>query len=151
MKFGNLTFRTLGGVTAFGAVLLGGCDAATSVGGEAGQEEAAVALDPYLAAPVIGDLWAAKLDEFSDYGFGQDGDGVGAAYGLLKVIEVDDSSVTVITETGAWPNAAGTLGELQGDLAAISWDETETIAIDRADLANLVEQEHILETRRLSE
>jgi len=149
MKFGNLNFRALGGVAALGAIMLSGCDAATSVSD--GQEVTAATLDPILAAPAVGDLWAAKLDEFSDYEFGQDGDEMGAAYGLLKVTQVEAASVTVITESGAWPSPEGTLGELQGDLSGIVWDESESISIDRADLPGLVEQGHILETRRLSE
>ncbi len=152
MKFGTLTFRAMGGVAAFGAVLLGGCDAVTSVtGGADGQEVAAAALEPNLAQPAVGDLWAAKLDEFSSYEFGDNGEELPAAYGLMKVIEVEDDQLVLITEIGAWPTAEGTLGELGGDLAAISWDENENISVDRAELPALVEQGHILETRRMAE
>ena len=73
------------------------------------------------------------------------------AFGLMKVVAVSDDSVTVITEMGAWPVAAETVNELNGDLSAITWDETEEIPISRTDLPNLVESGHIVETRRLQE
>ena len=152
MKFNEFNRRTLAPLAAFGAVFLAGCDAApSSAGGSTGQEETASALDPYLANPAEGDLWAAKLDEFSNYDFGEDGEDMGDAYGLLQVVEVGDERVMVITESGAWPNSDGTINELRGDLAAITWDDSETIPVNRADLADLVEKGHILETRRLSE
>jgi len=152
MKFTKLNAGSAGLIAAFGAVLLAGCDAAAPVDADgASQEEAAATLDPYLANPAEGDLWAAKLDEFSTRDFGQGGEDMGDAFGLMKVIQFDEDKITVITESAAWPVAESTVNELRGDLSGITWDESEEISINRADLASLVEKEHILETRRLEE
>lgn len=135
-------------LATFGAVLLAGCDAGGLM--SSGVDTEALAADPILAEPAVGDLWAAKLDEFSSSDFSDnDGSEIPAAYGLLQVINVTDDSVVVITEMGAWPMASGTMDEIDGDLSAITWDPSEEITIDRADIPGLVESGYILKTRRM--
>ena len=146
MKISNFKKPMTAALAAFGAVLLAGCDA----GGSGEGYEAAAALDPVLAEPQVGDLWAAKLDEFSQAEFGNPGDPLEDAYGLLKVTQVSDDRVIVITEVGAWPMASGTTEELRGNLSAITWDESEEIPINRTDIQDLVASGYILETRRMA-
>lgn len=115
-------------------------------------EAAAPALDPILANPQVGDLYAAELTHFSRANFNQASSG-GAqpvSYGLLKVVDVNPTQITVITEMGAWPQQDGALNDLAGDHANISWDESERIPINRADLARLVADGKILRTRRMT-
>ncbi|OAM31214.1 MULTISPECIES: hypothetical protein [Eikenella] len=107
---------------------------------------AAADLDPILAEPQVGDLYAAKLSDFSAADFG---DNKTVSYGLMKVVQVQPDRIIVITEDAAWENPRGARNDLNGDLADISWDESEQIPIKRADLAKLVADGSILETRRL--
>ncbi len=107
---------------------------------------AADALDPILADPQVGDLYAAKLSDFSAAEFG---DNKEVSYGLMKVVRVQPDRIIVITEDAAWENPRGARNDLNGDLADITWDESEQIPIKRADLAKLVADGSILETRRL--
>lgn len=111
---------------------------------------AAASLDPILQNPQVGDLYAAELSEFSAYNFGgQNGkEAMTQAYGLLRVVKVEDDKVMVITQNQASPNARGARNELNGDLTNIGWDEEERIPIRRDRFAQLVEQEKILEVRR---
>lgn len=134
-------------LAAASALMLSACDAGVST--DAGEYSAAD-VDPYLADPAVGDLWAAKLDEFSAREFNVESSGSSSAYGLMKVVEVNDERVMVITENAAWPMASGSLDDLRGDLADIEWDETETIPVNRADIPGLVESDYILETRRMA-
>ncbi|WP_299193103.1 hypothetical protein [uncultured Erythrobacter sp.] len=152
MKFSRFNRLSAGAVAALGAVLLSACDAAPTGGAAgSGDEYSAVLADPILADPVAGDLWAAKLDEFSNADFGMGTEQGADAYGLMKVISVSEDRVVVITENAAWPVPSETVNELRGDLAAIVWDESEEIPINRSDLQSLVDSEYILETRRLEE
>ena len=109
----------------------------------------APALDSVLAEPKVGDLYAAKLSSFSDQGFGQDGKVQSVAYGLMKVVDVQADTITVITEDAAWPEADGARKDLNGDLSDITWDESERIEVKRADLPRMVADGRIVETRRL--
>ena len=154
----NISTRTL--VTAFGVALLAsvtacnkGGDTATTGNAASGASTAATpALDPILADPKVGDLYAAELTAFSGMNFNANR-GTGAvqdkAYGLLKVVEVTPERVTVITETGAWPKPQGARNDLRGTMSDIPWDESEKIPLNRADFARLVAEEKILETRRM--
>ena len=63
----------------------------------------AAGLDPILAEPKVGDLYAAKVSAFSKEGFEEHG----VAYGLMKVVDVQADKIIVITEDAAWPEAAG--------------------------------------------
>jgi hypothetical protein len=118
-----------------------------------GTTAATPALDPILADPKVGDVYAAELTAFSGMNFNANR-GSGAAqdkaYGLLKVVEVTPERVTVITEMGAWPRPQGARNDLRGTMADIRWDDSEKIPVNRADFARLVAEEKILETRRMS-
>jgi len=148
MNFLNTKKLLLSGFAALSLVSLSACDAVSSV---AGGELSASADDPVLAEPAVGDLWSAELSEFSDQTFGDGSEEYTDAYGLMKVIEVSDDAVVVITEMGAWPNGPSSVLELNGDLAAITWDESEEITVNRADIPGLIEKGHILASRRLEE
>jgi hypothetical protein len=129
----------------------GGTAGATADAPEA--KAAAADLDPILADPKVGDLYAAELTAFSGFNFNSNngsGSAQDKAYGLLKVVEVTPERVVVITETGAYPRPQGARNDLRGNLASITWDESEKIPVNRADFARLVAEEKILETRRLS-
>lgn len=109
----------------------------------------ATALDPILAEPKTGDLYAAKLSAFSAAEFGGKNAEEQTSYGLMMVVDVKPDRIMVITEDAAWPNPTGAKNDLNGDLADITWDESERIPIKRADLAQLVAAGSILEVRRL--
>ncbi len=156
MTSSRTSLRNTALIGALALAALTGCDAMTSSAptaeGAANGAAAAPALDPILANPQVGDLYAAELSAFSAASF-SDGDTEGAelskAYGMLKVVAVSDTTVTVITENGAWAESAGAVEELGGDLSTISWDESEQIPIQRAQLAQMVTDGKILRTRRL--
>lgn len=170
----SIRFAWLGGVAAI--AMLGGCNNlmpagnsaqagntaqpanATAEAPDAAPAPAAAqgALDPILANPQVGDLYAAELTAFSAQNFGSatpadanGNGGNGRAYGLLRVVDVSPERVTVITETSAWENSRGAVNDLRGDLANINWDEDERIPINRAELARLVADGKIIETRRM--
>ncbi|NZA27275.1 hypothetical protein H0E84_12865 [Luteimonas sp. SJ-92] len=113
----------------------------------AGAATAQAELDPILADPQPGDLYAAEVTHFSGVSFGDNEDR--KAYGLMKVREVTADQVMVITEMGAWPKGRGAVNELRGDLSEITWDEQEVIPLYRNELAGLVADGKILEVRRL--
>ena len=117
-------------------------------GTDATATEATAALDPVLAAPQVGDVYAAELTHFSGVDFAGTGTGE-AAYGLMRVIAVDDERITLNTETGAWPKPRGAINELRGDQAEINWDEDEKIEVYRRELPELVAEGRILEARRM--
>lgn len=104
----------------------------------------ATSLDARYADPKVGDLYSAELTHFSAYDFG-----TGAtAYGMMRVIEVNDTTIGLYTETGAWPEAKGAIQELRGNLAGIEWHDGEKIQIARNELAQLVADKKILDVRR---
>ncbi len=105
-------------------------------------------LDPVLAAPRVGDVYAAELTHFSGVEFAGSEDGE-AAYGLMRVIAVNEERITLNTENSAWPKPRGAINELRGDQADISWDEQETIEVYRRELPQLVAEGRILEARRM--
>lgn len=127
--------------------------AADKAGAAPAAQAAASDLDPILANPQVGDLYAAELTAFSAQNFGSAGPNESGnsekAYGLLRVVDVTPERVTVITETSAWPNSRGAVNDLRGDLANITWDEQERIPINRAELARMVADGKIVETRRM--
>ncbi|MFM6854968.1 MAG: hypothetical protein ACKOUM_12900 [Sphingopyxis sp.] len=123
-----------------------------ATGAAAASASSGPALDPLLADPKVGDLYASKLSAFSAMEFnegrpertGKD------SFGLLKVVEVNADRVTVITEKSAWDEPDGALADLRGDLADIEWDPEERIPVNRADFAQLMADGKLLETRRLT-
>lgn len=125
-----------------------GQNAPAAPGTDATAAEATPALDPVLAAPQVGDVYAAELTHFSGVDFSGPATGE-AAYGLMRVIAVDDERITLNTETGAWPKPRGAINELRGDQAEINWDEDEKIEVYRRELPQLVADGRILEARRM--
>ena len=105
----------------------------------------AAGLDPILAEPKVGDLYAAKVSAFSKEGFEEHG----VVYGLMKVVEVQPNHIIVITEDAGWETPKMAKKDLNGDLSNINWDESERIQIERADLSRMVLDGRIVETRRL--
>jgi hypothetical protein len=146
-------------VAALSFTSLSACDSAgtTAAKGEAGTTAAATAapasdLDPVLASPQVGDVYAAELSAFSSYDFneGQPDRAGQKSYGLMKVVEVSDERITVVTENAAWPQPRGALTDLRGAMADITWDDNERIPINRADLSKHVSDGKIIETRRMT-
>lgn len=158
------SFRTAALAGALALVSLTGCDALTggnqAAGSDAaagadsgtdaaaGSDSAATDLDPILAAPQEGDVWAADLNHFSAEDFGSGGEAQEDAFGQLKVVAVTPEKVTVVTENAAWPNAEGARRELQDRATSITWDENERIDINRSELGQLMADGKILATRR---
>lgn len=110
-----------------------------------GTQSDAAGLDPVLADPKVGDLYAAKVSAFSKEGFEEHG----VVYGLMKVVEVQPNHIIVITEDAGWETPKMAKKDLNGDLSNINWDESERIQIKRADLSRMVLDGRIVETRRL--
>ncbi len=155
MRMKALTLVSLAGLALAGCNAGSGTAADGSSASEAASSDssdATATLDPLLASPQVGDIWAGELSAFSSYDFTSGADESkrsGKAYGLMRVVEVSDDRVTIITETGAWPEVRGAVGELRGDMAGITWDENERIPVNRSDFAQLVEEGKIAETRRI--
>lgn len=139
---------------SFALLALAGCKPGADAGASAGGETAAAApaqADALLADPRVGDLWAAELSHFSGGEFGDGAETTETVYGLMKVVEVTPEQVVLVTETGAWPKKQGAINDLRGDLASISWDESEKIPLKREEVAVLAGRGKILETRRLAQ
>ncbi len=118
-----------------GAALLAGCT------GKADLEK--------IESPAVGDLYAAELSAFSDYGFSDDdGNGIEPAYGLLQVIAVNDAQVVVITENAGSQDRTVARTDLKGDLVGIAFDDSEKIAISRPDLRKAWDDKLIFGVRR---
>ena len=110
-----------------------------------GTQSDTAGLDPVLADPKVGDLYAAKVSAFSKEGFEEHG----VVYGLMKVVEVQPNHIIVITEDAGWETPKMAKKDLNGDLSNITWDESERIQIERVDLSRMVLDGRIVETRRL--
>src|SRR5687768_12524852 len=93
--------------------------------------------DELLAAPQVGDMYASELSHFAQFEY------EGRSYGLMKVVSVTDGSVTVVTDSAAWPDRSGANGDLGGDPSNVRWDTQNTIRIARAELPALYEEERI--------
>ncbi len=124
------------------ALCMGSLTACSGTSGETATatEESAPALDPILASPQVGDLWSGELTHFSAANFNRDGgESMTAAYGMMRVVDVTDDKVTVITEQGAYPSSDPAVAELNsGSLSNVTWDESERIPVNRSELQQLV-------------
>ena len=108
-------------------------------------------VDPNLAliqAPVVGDIYAAELTEFTTAEFTKDGEDTGRGYGLLKVVEVQPDKVVVITENAASEDPALSKQDIKGDLSNITFDELEKIDVVRSQLEKAYAAGTIYEVRR---
>lgn len=103
--------------------------------------------DPTIVAPSVDDVWAADLHHFSAYTFG-DFDADRPAWGLLKVVAVEAETVTVITTIEADGGPSRAREWLRGDIAALEFDESERIPVQRSELLDLLSAGHIVATRR---
>ncbi len=102
-----------------------------------------------LEAPAVGDVYAAQLSEFSDYGFtDESGKDLAPAYGLMKITSVDDANVVVITENAASGEQAVSKQDIDGDQTDIAFDDSEQIAIARADLLKAWDDKLIYAVKR---
>jgi hypothetical protein len=150
------SFTTLGACDAISGLTGGGDEAAApaaagagaGAGGGAAAAPAAPAFDSNVAQlgdPQVGDVWAANLDHFSAIEFGEPG---GAdVFGLVQVVDVNDTQVTIITATSSAPNQSGAISQLN-DQSSVQWDPQERIPVNRTDFANLVRDQRILRTMR---
>ena len=157
-----LSFRNTALIGALALASLTGCDALTggaaadkgteAPAAEAAAEEADSDLDPVLANPQVGDLWTGEMSAFSDQFNSDAPEGERKrAFGMMKVVAVTPERVTIVTETGAWEESSDARNELRGDMARanITWDPNEEIPVNRSELAQLVEDGKIIETRRI--
>ncbi|NYZ63474.1 hypothetical protein [Luteimonas deserti] len=116
--------------------------------GACSSKEADTAL---ITAPAVGDVYAAQLSEFSGYGFtDEDGKDIDPAYGLMKVVALEDSGVVVITENHALSSQTQSRKDLRGDMTDVVFDENERIAIAPADLRKAYDDGLIYAVRRPS-
>lgn len=141
----------IGAAFSLSACNMAGSSDSTATATEGGETEEVAALDPILAQPRVGDLWSGELTSFSAASFGQsssDGN-MAAAYGMMRVVNVTDDKVTVITEQGAYPAAEPAVAELNsGSLDNVTWDESEQIPVTRSTLAQLVSEGKLRAWRR---
>jgi hypothetical protein len=97
-----------------------------------------------IDAPAVGDLYAAELTYFSEADF----EGQARVYGLMKVVDVDEGSVTVITENAASADEAVPIEEMDGPLEHIEFDPNEQIDIPHTRLLEAHGAGKILAVRR---
>ena len=108
---------------------------------KASPEDRTLAL---LKSPAVGDMYAARVDHFSNYEYG---DG-GAAFGALQVTEVTPQELTLHSSTAASIDSSMALSLIQKSLAEVDWDSDEQIVILRAELLSLFYDGMILEAMR---
>lgn len=97
-----------------------------------------------LQQPQAGDIYAAQLDHFSQFDWGDDD----PDWGQLRVMSVTPTSIVVVTAQRAWYDKEQALEELQDSVDDIDWDTEEQITIARSDLSKLNSDGFILEARR---
>ena len=86
--------------------------------------------DALIAAPAVGDVYAAQLSAFSEFPFHDaDAQPIDPAYGLMQVVEADVAGVVVITENAASADPRQARRALRADLAEIAFDDSERIRI----------------------
>lgn len=158
MKSHNFVARAA--LVAAAAFAVTGCDMINSAEAEKGAEAGAGAaagaaaapaapastLDPLLANPQVGDVWAANLDHFSAAEFGEPGDA--EVFGLVRVVDVNPTQVTIITEMSSSPDAASATARLSDYQGSVQWDEQERIPVNRSDFEALVRDQRIVRPTR---
>lgn len=97
-----------------------------------------------LKSPEVNDLYAARVDYFSNYEYG---DG-GAAFGVLKIIEVTPEQLMLQSSLAANIDKDMALQLLQKKPSEIDWDKDELIKVLRSDLLRLFDDGMIVEARR---
>jgi hypothetical protein len=145
---GTLALASLTACGGGGETATKGAEAsgAAAGGAAAGGAAATAALDPVLANPQVGDLYSGELTHFSENDFGSGG---GSAYGMMRVVAVNATTVTVVTENAGYGDQAQATTELNsGSMANITWDESERIDIARADIGRLQSEGKIAAFRR---
>jgi hypothetical protein len=61
---------------------------------------------------------------------------------------VTDGSISVVTDSSAWPAPSGANNDLRGDLADVKWDTQNTLRLARSELRDLYEEDRIFGVRR---
>lgn len=108
---------------------------------KASPEDRTLAL---LKSPKIDDLYAARVDYFSDYEYGTGG----AAFGVLKIIQVTPEQLMFYSSLAANVDRSMALLLLQKNISEIDWDTDELITILRSDLLPLFDKGMIIEAMR---
>jgi len=103
-------------------LIVSGCRPASETSGESD-----LAL---IAGPAAGDIYAAELTYFSEASFEDEA----MVFGLMKVLAVDETKVTFVTENAASASDAVPREEILGDMLHIEFDEREQIEISRGQL-----------------
>ncbi len=102
--------------------------------------------DPRLADPQVDDVWVADLHQFSAFTFGDFNEDE-PAWGLLRVVDVNPKTVTVITTFDAWDGVEGA-NDMMRSLDSTEFDQAERIPLERDQLQSYKDQRHIRRTRR---
>ncbi len=129
--------RILGGFLYLLLAVLLGCQGSGADGRHARDRK-------LIDAPRAGDLYAAELTYFSDASF----EGRSTVYGLMKVLEVQQDDVTVVTENAGSDDISLSLQDLEAGTDAVKFDDREQIVIRRSDLREAFESGKIYAVRR---
>lgn len=97
-----------------------------------------------IAAPMVGDLYAAELTYFSDASFENEA----KVYGLLEVRAVDQGMVTLVTENAGSASERVPREEIRGRMRGIEFDDSEQIDISLAELLQAYEAGKIFAVQR---
>lgn len=95
--------------------------------------------------PKVGDVYVGRVDEISSRLFGRTKT---TAYGLLKVTNVFDNRIIVITSQQAWSDSRAALEILNLNMEDVAWDTTEEIELSREKLKELVEKNLLITIRQ---
>ncbi len=129
--------RILGGFLCLLLVLLLGCQGSGADGRHVRDRK-------LIDAPRVGDLYAAELTYFSEASF----EGKSTVYGLMKVLEVQDDDITLVTEDAGSDDISLSLQDLEAGSGTVKFDEREQIVIHRSDLREAFESGKIYAVRR---
>lgn len=94
----------------------------------------------------MGDIYAAEITYFSEGDFNREDSE--PMYGLMKVIRVGPSTITVVTEQDAWPDRLDAIIDLHKNEMDIAWDMEEPLTLPRSMLPQLGHQRRILDALR---